>query len=275
MKNIALMFAAGIMAMSAYSADIGYTTLISHRGESHDAPENTLAAFKMAVSRGFGFECDVYLSKDGKVFSFHDSNLSRTTGGANKKRCNEVTWDEISKLDVGSWGHWAGSKFKGARPALLEEILALAKNGRWIFVEVKTGPEIVPYIADIVNKQRKGTKDNVLFISFNAKTCAALKEALPKYKVLLVTSGNGKDGTVQGILERLKDCKADGVDVHFKSKIVTPESVNEIRKAGYEFHVWTVDKLKDTLKAFKCGVQTVTTNCAKKQLDEYNKSKKK
>ena len=42
-----------------------------------------------------------------------------------------------------------------------------------------------------------------------------------------------------------------------------------VKSAGYEFHVWTVDKLEESLKAFERGAQTVTTNCAKKQLDEY------
>ena len=89
----------------------GYDTLIAHRGESLDAPENTLVAYKMAVERGFGFECDVYLSKDGRAFTFHDRNLSRTTGGANTNNCTNVTWDVVSRLDVGSWGKWKGSKF--------------------------------------------------------------------------------------------------------------------------------------------------------------------
>ena len=65
----------------------GYDTLIAHRGESVDAPENTLPAYKTAVERGFGFECDIYLSKDGRVFTFHDRNLKRTTGGANTNKC--------------------------------------------------------------------------------------------------------------------------------------------------------------------------------------------
>ena len=96
--------AATVFAMSAHCAQIGYDTLIAHRGESIDAPENTLPAYKMAVERGFGFECDVYLSKDGRVFTFHDRNLKRTTDGANTNRCADVTWDEISRLDVGGWG---------------------------------------------------------------------------------------------------------------------------------------------------------------------------
>jgi len=48
--------------------------------KSFDAPENTLPAYKMAVDRGFGFECDIYRSKDGRLFTFHDPNLKRTTG---------------------------------------------------------------------------------------------------------------------------------------------------------------------------------------------------
>ena len=125
----------------------GYDTLIAHRGESKDAPENTLPAYKLAVERGFGFECDLYLSKDGRVFTFHDSNLKRTTDGANSSKCSEVTWaDTLSKLDVGSWGKWRDSKFAGTPPALLEDVLALAKNGRRIYLEIKAGPEILPVI---------------------------------------------------------------------------------------------------------------------------------
>ena len=66
---------------SGSAASPAYDTLISHRGESVDAPENTLPAYKTAVERGFGFECDVYLSKDGRVFTFHDNTLTRTTAG--------------------------------------------------------------------------------------------------------------------------------------------------------------------------------------------------
>ena len=114
-----------------------YDTLIAHRGESKDAPENTLPAYKLAVERGFGFECDLYLSKDGRVFTFHDPDLKRTTGGANSSRCSEASWEEtLSKLDVGSWGKWKDSKFAGTPPALLEDVLALAKNGRRIYLEI-------------------------------------------------------------------------------------------------------------------------------------------
>ena len=255
-----------------------YTTFICHRGESHDAPENTLPAYKMAVDRGFGFECDIYLSADKRVFTFHDRDLKRTTDGACTKKCAEANWEtEISKADVGGWGKWKGSKFSPTRPALLEEVLELARDGRQIYVEVKPGPEIVPYIKEVFAKQKNATPKNTLFIAFNRETCKKLKELMPEYKVYWLTGANvGPKGakkpvTAEYIIEGIKETGADGVDCQFNSKVITADIIKKVKDAGYEFHVWTVDKLEESLKAFERGAQTVTTNCAKKQLDEYKK----
>ena len=259
------------------AAEPGYDTLISHRGESVDAPENTLPAYRTAVERGFGFECDIYLSKDGRVFTFHDKTLARTTGGMNTNRCSEATWDEISRLDVGSWGRWKGSKFAGTRPALLEEVLALARDGRQIYIEVKSGPEIVPYIKDILAKQMKATNANTLFISGNSDTCRELKEQMPEYKVYFVSYIRRKWGntapfwTHAEMLQRTMESKADGIDCFFDTDYVTDEFVKMFTDAGLEFHVWTVDDLDLALEAFRRGAKTVTTNCAKQLLDEYEK----
>ncbi len=272
-----LMFAFFALAGSLFAAQPAYETFISHRGESIDAPENTLPAFKTAVERGFGFECDVYLSADKRVFTFHDRSLTRTTNGACTNKCSEASWETtISKLDVGGWGKWKGSKFSPTRPALLEEVLELATDGRQIYVEVKPGPEIVPYIKEIFAKQKKATPKNTLFITFNRVTCKALKEQMPEYKAYWLTGskiGGGKTAkpiTTDYLLSALKFTKADGVDCHFNPEIVTADLIKTIRDAGYEFHVWTINSLETSRLAFERGAQTVTTDCAKKQLDEFN-----
>lgn len=284
MQTTALVCATVSLALSASSAPVplalaepGYATFIAHRGESFDAPENTLPAYKMAVDRGFGFECDVYLSSDKQVFSFHDSNLKRTTG--RDLPCNKASWaDVVSKLDAGAW---KGPQWKGTRPALLEEILALARDGRYIYVEIKSGPEIVPYVKEIFAKQKNATPKNALFICFNKKVCKELKTRMPEYKVYWLSSsktGKGKDAkpvTSEYLLSSLKETGADGLDVHFNPEIITADLAKAIKEAGYEFHVWTVDKLATSLQAFAIGAQTVTTNCAKKQLDEFNASQNK
>ena len=273
-RNLAVCTAVATAMLDACAAVPGFDTLISHRGESVDAPENTLPAYRTAVARGFGFECDVYLSKDGRVFTFHDKNLARTTDGANTNRCCDVTWAELESVDVGNWGTWKDSCFKGTRPALLEEVLALARDGRQIYVEVKPGPEIVPFIKDVFAQQSKATPANALFISFNEETCKALKAQMPDYRVYwLVSPKKGTPcATADGLAAKLKELGVDGVDCHDKPDIVTADYVKAIRRAGFEFHVWTVDDLADTVEAFHRGVQTVTTNCAKRQLDAWHKA---
>jgi len=264
--------AALLVAQAALATEMGYDTLIAHRGESKDAPENTLPAYKMAVERGFGFECDIYMSKDGRLYTFHDSDLKRTSGGKNEKRCTEASWeDEVSKLNVGGWGQWAGSKFDPTRPALLEEVLALARPGRKIYVEVKGGDSAakwVPKIKETFAKEPKATPETVLFISFHRKTCAELKRLMPEYKVFWLT-GKGKADEIIGVLKKLG---VDGVDLHYKSEWWTEESIKQIRDAGFEVHFWTIDDYKTAKEALSRGGQTVTTNCAKKLLDENNSS---
>lgn len=271
-KLNAAVFAIGVAMLATgctTTCKPAYDTLICHRGESLDAPENTLPAYRMAVDRGFGFECDIYLSKDKRLFTFHDSNLKRTTGGTHNEKCTEANWKEtVSKVNVGGWGRWKGSRFDPTRPALLEEVLSLARDGRFIYVEVKgNNPEWVPYIKEVFDRQTKATPKNVLFISFGDRLCAELKRQMPEYRVYWLTRANK---TADEVIAKLQELGVDGVDIMFDPNVIDAEYVRKVRGAGFMFHVWTIDDLEKAEKAFACGAQTVTTNCAKKLLDEYN-----
>ena len=261
--------AAAVLAGCATVKEPAYDTLIAHRGESVDAPENTLPAYRTAVERGFGFECDIYLAKDGKLFTFHDGTLTRTTAGANTNRCTDVDWEgTVSKLNVGGWGKWKGSKFDPTRPALFSEVLALAHEGRYIYVEVKgDDPSWVPYIKAEVAKAKNVNPGNVLFISFGDKVCAALKRAMPEYKVYFLTGA--KMYAAEALVVRLRELGVDGVDISFDPAVIDADYVRTVKDAGFCFHVWTVDDLEKAKMAFAVGADTLTTNCAKKLLDEY------
>ena len=276
--------AAAVLAGCVTVNEPAYDTLIAHRGESKDAPENTLPAYRTAVERGFGFECDIYLSKDGRLFTFHDSNLKRTTAGAHTEACVAASWaDTVSKVNVGGWGKWKGSKFDPTRPALLEEVLALARPGRKIYVEVKGGDAAVAWVPEIKRvfaKEPKATPETALFISFSAATCAELKRQMPEYKVYWLTGSRLRaDGiadrskwpvhAAQDIVSKLREINADGVDIHFDPSVVDEAYVKTVKDAGFEFHVWTVDDLEKARKAFAVGADTLTTNCAKDILDGY------
>src|SRR3954447_22836048 len=76
--------------------------LIAHRGESADAPENTMAAFRLAWGRKDpAIELDVHLTGDGKLVVGHDADTKRTTG--KKLLIKESTLEELRALDAGRW----------------------------------------------------------------------------------------------------------------------------------------------------------------------------
>ncbi len=93
--------------------------IIAHRGASHDAPENTLAAMRLAWDqKADAVELDLWLSKDGRIVVLHDRDTKRVGGSAIPVA--EQTWAEIGRVDVGAW---KDPRFKDERiptPATME-----------------------------------------------------------------------------------------------------------------------------------------------------------
>ena len=256
------------MAASAFgaSADL-HSRLIAHKGECGDAPENTMASFRLAVERGFGFEFDVALSRDGRVFALHDHDFSRLTGGACTDKPGDLDWADIAQLDVSAYAQFKGSRFSPQHPPLLEEVLALARDGRWLYVDTGA-PEIVPRMKEVFGAQTAATPANTLFISSNADTCRAIKRELPGYKVLWITSGRHWETpgfppvTADEMLAAIRETGADGVDCHYDPGVATEEAVAAVHGAGFEFHVWTVNTVDEAAEALRRGADTVTTDYA-------------
>ena len=72
---------------------------IAHRGEAKLAPENTLAAFEIAIEEGAkSIEIDVRATADGHLVLMHDDDVSRTTDGEGK--ISEMTLDEVKSLRI-------------------------------------------------------------------------------------------------------------------------------------------------------------------------------
>ena len=292
MKKMLVVMSLASCGFGLEAADFGYDTLIAHRGESYDAPENTLPAFKTAVERGFGFECDIYQSRDGKIFSMHDWTLTRTTGGANTNRCSDVDWSYISQVNVAGWGKWKGTKFDPTTPVLFEDLLKLARPGRKIYVEVKGGDAAVSWVPEIrrvLAKSPAASPETVLFICFSEATCAELKRLIPEYKVywLYFPCKYGRswvaDPRKLGIAPKrrisaeeaiatVRACKADGIDVCFNNvderELLTAEYFRKVHDAGLDVAVWTIDSIDKAREAFRRGADTITTNKAKKLLEE-------
>jgi glycerophosphoryl diester phosphodiesterase len=123
-------------------------TLIAHRGYSSKAPENTVAAFDLALKLGYSdLEFDVQLSKDGIPMVFHDETVDRTTSGHG--RLANFTYAELKQLDAGSWFDTAYNQQR--IPSLLE-LLARYKSRARLHIELKsTEPELAERVLDTLN----------------------------------------------------------------------------------------------------------------------------
>jgi len=114
-----------------------YPRWVAHRGAGKQAPENTLAAFRLGAAHGYrAFECDVKLSADGVPFLLHDATLDRTTSG--RGTAGDLPWAELSQLDAGSWHSRA---FAGEPLPTLQAVAAFVqRNGLALNIEIKPTP---------------------------------------------------------------------------------------------------------------------------------------
>jgi glycerophosphoryl diester phosphodiesterase len=236
--------------------------LIAHRGESYDAPENTLAAFRLAFERcDTAIELDVHLAADGELIVCHDPDTLRTTGV--KKVIRETTLQELQKLEAGSWKgpQWAEEKL----PAL-EEVLAELPHGKRCFVEIKTGPESLPALERLVRRYQ--SKDaQIVIISFEADTIASVKRSLPFLEAhLLSWFEHDKltltwSPTAQNLIDYARSIGADGLGVEHTGP-VDESFVRQVKLAGLKLYSWTVDEVDRAQQLIAAGVDGITSNRA-------------
>ncbi len=112
--------------------------ICAHRGENQVNPENTLSAFREAVSLGAHMiEFDVRMTKDGHLVIMHDKTVDRTTNG--KGLVRELTLKQIKELDA---GNWKSKKFKEEKVPLLSEALEVIPKNMWINLHLKGDEEL-------------------------------------------------------------------------------------------------------------------------------------
>ncbi|MDD2348385.1 MAG: glycerophosphodiester phosphodiesterase family protein [Kiritimatiellae bacterium] len=242
---------------------------ISHRGESMDAPENTMAAFRLSQERGvFGFECDIYTTSDNEIICLHDVTLDRTTDGSGKP--GDFTLAELRKLDAGLWKN---EKFKGERIPTLTEALTLAREGSEIYIDIKRAD--IPRLVEIVKAEPKATAERIVFLG-GGGNIPQLRELLPDYRTYWVVGVREKeDGTLtpsaQEAVAALKKMGAHGIDLQghgaAAQKLITKAYVQTIKDAGFSFHVWTINSAVRAAELAELGAETITTDCGGR-LDE-------
>ena len=207
----------------------------AHRGASHEAPANTLAAFNLAAELGAdGIELDVHLSKDGEAVVIHDFRLDATTDGRGQVRDHSLA--QLRDLDAGSWFDAA---FAGQRIPTLQEVVDVVGHRLLMNIELKTkGLRAEGLVAEVVRiVEDNNLSDRVVISSFNPIALRRVRRANPNLSLGLLYSS---DQTV--ILRKAWPRHLVQVEaLHPHYSLVTSKYVRWAREKGYRLHVWTAD----------------------------------
>ncbi len=233
--------------------------IVAHRGSSFKAPENTLSAYKLAWEENAdAAETDIYLTTDKKIVCYHDKELKRTSGAAGY--IYEKSLAELQELEAGAW---KSKDFAGEPNPELKTLLATIPEGKRLFVEIKCGVEIVPFLIEEIKGCGK-KPEQIAFISFDYDVCAELKKEMPEYKNYFLSGFKKQDDgtfdpTIPDLIRMAKQVNLDGLDVSYKGPI-TRENVQAIHDAGLTLAVYTVDDPAVAKRLIRAGVDSITTN---------------
>ncbi len=226
--------------------------LFAHRGSSAHAPENTLAAFELAIRQGAdAIELDAMLCASGEVVVIHDETLERTTDG--QGRVSETPLEALRELDAGGYFDPA---FRGQRIPTLEEVLESAGGRIYLNLELKNyatpGDALPERVAALV--ERFGLEEWVLFSSFNPWTLRRARARLPRVPVGLLTAPGWTGRVLNGPLGRfLLPCEA----LHPEKGAVTPALVESVHRRGRRLHTYTVNSRAEMERLFALGVDGI------------------
>lgn len=230
-----------------------YPQYWAHRGAGKQAPENTLAAFRLGASFGYrAFECDVKLSADGKAFLLHDDTLNRTSDG--KGRADQLTLGELAQLDAGSWhsATYAGEPL----PTLRSILHFVCTNDLMINVEIKptTGREYETGAAVAMDVANQWLGDlPPLLSSFSEVALMGARAAVPALPRAWLVESLPEDW-----LDRLQqlDCVALDAD----HRLLTAEIVQRAKAHGFRVLCYTVNDAERAKQLLAWGVDSIITD---------------
>jgi glycerophosphoryl diester phosphodiesterase len=240
---------------------------IAHRGASAWAPENTMAAFKLACDMGAdGFELDVQLSADGQVVVIHDGSVNRTTNGTG--RVANLTLAQIQRLDAGLWfnsvrSRRAKTEYIDERIPLLQEVLELAKQqNKFLYIELKFVRDSLPGLEEKVTKllDQYGMVHNVIIESFRHDAIRRVKEIALQFRTaaLFARSLAAPRHSVRKLIESARECRAD--EIALEKTMITNRVVNAADTAGLSIVAWTVNSHFYLRHCIKLGLKGIITN---------------
>lgn len=236
------------------------TIFVAHRGESYDAPENTLASINLAWRRNAdAVEIDVLLSRDNEIVVIHDRNLSRLAGiDANVA---DHTLAELQKLDVGSY---KGESWANERIPILAEVIETVPPEKLLVIEIKCGSEILPILENVISNS--GLKNHqIKVIGFDLDVMKAARKAFPEHEIFWIKDIrhfqhlSSCHVELETIIQKTVQASLDGL-CFSSGKFIDKNFVDKIKETKLACHIWTVDHVADARQFIDAGVDGIISN---------------
>jgi len=232
--------------------------VVAHRGDSGNAPENTLPAFSAALDAGAPvLECDVHLSRDGVVVVIHDETVDRTTGGVGV--VDDLPWDELGRLDAG-YAARHGDRFRGTRIPRLEELLDLARGRAEVMIEIK---------AAAVGPARGGIEEATLeaarrtdmlatigVISMEPRALRRVRAAAPAVPIGLVYPRRRR----RGLATAAARLGAEFMIASREALLARPAETEAARASGLRVGAYVVEREADLRALVDAGVESIASD---------------
>jgi len=210
---------------------------VAHRGFSGIAPENTMAAFKLALGYPHvqWMELDVHLSKDGVPVVIHDSTLDRTTNV--RGRVADFTAEELARLNAGGW---KDASYSSEGIPTLEKVLELAAGRCRLNIELKGGDSDFERLASRAVEviRSRGAEGDHVITSFEPAVLRAVRKHSPNLRTGLIIDDNPPD-----LVEKLIELDCSYLSIGFRH--LNGKLLEQTAKASIDVMAWTVNSVSD------------------------------
>lgn len=234
--------------------DISKPVVFAHRGASAHAPENTIAAFELALRHeADAIELDAKLTADGHVVVIHDQTLDRTTGTSGF--VSKKTLEQLRELDAGSF---FDVEYKGETIPTLKEVFEAV--GRKLFINIEITNYASPFdalpvrVAELVKKY--GLQKWVMFSSFNPLALIRAHRILPTVPVGLLAPPGRSGWFARSRLSSI----IYHTDLHPEVRDVTPALIQREHSYNRRVNVYTVNDPDQMRQLFSWKVDGIFTD---------------
>ena len=226
-------------------------TITAHRGDCSNAPENTMAAFEMAIENGADvIELDVRETKDGEIVVMHDESLMRTCGV--KKKVGKLTYEKLSQYSAGATYKGPNKElYKDEKIPTLREVIEEVGDRAELNIELKpakTDKNLEQSVVDIIEEY--DYYDNCVVTSLTYGSIRKVKEADPRIKTVYVMA------VAMGDLYDLEYADAFSI----KYRYISNDKIRQAHSMGKEIYAWTINDKQTLEKMMLLDVDSIITN---------------